>query len=341
MWTRRSFCSLAAASAFAGAKVRAAVLGTGHAHAYGKIRALRTLPEFDFVGVCEPNDEPRTNEVFSGVRWLSIDEILRDDTVKLVAVESRVQYNLDLAERCVAAGKFVHLDKAPGEDMPRFKRLLDNAAAKGVVVQLGYQWRYQPAMRLAIDAARQGRLGEIRAVRATINKVIPPVERKQLALFRGGMMFELGCHMVDRVVDVLGAPTGVTAILRKHGPDDLADNCLAVIDYPKAVAEVYIAAHQPTGGNHRTFEIQGTLGTATVTPFSNSRLTIETAKGVDEVKVPPEAKPGYSPDLLELAAVVRAERQPSYTAEHDLATHHTLLRCCGYNLSHKEWQKKF
>jgi predicted dehydrogenase len=111
-----------------------------------------------------------------------------------------------------------------------------------------------------------------------------------------------------------------------------------VLDYPKAVAEIYIAAHQPTGSNHRTFEIQGTLGTATVTPFSNSRLTIETKDGAEQVAVPPEARPSYSPDLLELAAVARGERKPSYTPGHDLAAHHTLPVVAD-TISLKEWKK--
>lgn len=338
MFSRRTFCGLVAAAPLAaGEKMRAAVVGTGHAHAYGKIQALKSVPEFELAGICEPHGEPLTHAVFQGVKQLGLDEILRDRSIRLVAVESRVQYNLDLAEKCVAAGKFVHLDKAPGEDLPRLRRLFDQAAGKGLAVQMGYQWRYLPAMSAAIDAANNGWLGEIRAVRATINKVISPADRRQLALFRGGMMYELGCHMVDRVVAVLGKPKSVTAILRKDGKDDLADNCLAIFQYDKALAEVYIAAHQPTGGAHRTFEIQGTNGTATVRPFSNAKLTLELEraagpyhKGMTEAILPPEPKPSYSPDLLELAAVARGERKPSHSVAHDLAAHESLLRACGF-----------
>ena len=54
---RRAFCSLAAAASSAPLhstykKIRVAVLGTGHAHALGKIQALRTLPEYELAGIC-------------------------------------------------------------------------------------------------------------------------------------------------------------------------------------------------------------------------------------------------------------------------------------------------
>jgi predicted dehydrogenase len=339
MIPRRLFCALTAAPLAANGKIRAAVVGTGHAHANGKISALKSVPRFELAGICEPHDEPRTHPVFQGVKWLTLDEVLEDRSIRLVAVESRVQHNLDLAEKCVAAGKFVHLDKAPGEDLARLRRLFDQAAGKGLTVQMGYQWRYLPAMRSAIEAARKGWLGEIRAVRATINKVIPPSERRQLALFRGGMMFELGCHMVDRVVDTLGKPRSVSTVLRRDGADDLADNCLAIFEYDKALAEIYIAAHQPTGAAHRTFEIQGTNGTATVRPFSNAKLIIELHAaagpfhaGMTDVTLPPEPKPSYSPDLLELADVANGERKPAYGVAHDLAAHEALLRACGFRI---------
>ena len=113
---RRTFVSLAAATSSAALhpaskKIRVAVLGTGHAHALGKIQALRTLPEYELAGICRPDaDEPNEGEVFRGVRWLSLDEVLQDSSIELVDVESRVERNLQYADKCVSAGKFVHLD---------------------------------------------------------------------------------------------------------------------------------------------------------------------------------------------------------------------------------------
>jgi len=55
--TRRTFSSLAAGAAAlsaAGAKIRVAMIGTGHGHALSKISALRKSPEYDFAGVCLP-----------------------------------------------------------------------------------------------------------------------------------------------------------------------------------------------------------------------------------------------------------------------------------------------
>ena len=49
-------------------------------------------------------------------------------------------------------------------------------------------------------------------------------------------MFELGCHVIDLVVGVLGKPRACTPFARHSAQldDGLADNMLAVFEYPKA-----------------------------------------------------------------------------------------------------------
>ena len=79
---RRTFCyGLATAALGAGTKIRAAMIGTAHGHAASKVKCLRALPEYEFVGVCRPDlDEPADNEAFRAVKFLSLDEVLNNVT---------------------------------------------------------------------------------------------------------------------------------------------------------------------------------------------------------------------------------------------------------------------
>ncbi len=68
-------------------KIRVAVLGIGHAHAMGKVRALRSMDEFDLAGVCEPDaGRSREHEALEGLKWLSESEVLGDGGIELIAV---------------------------------------------------------------------------------------------------------------------------------------------------------------------------------------------------------------------------------------------------------------
>src|SRR5690606_23377567 len=110
----------------------------------------------------------------------------------------------------------------------------------GLMVQMGYMYRYNPAIVLLREVLRRGWLGEVFEVHAVMSKVVDPPARRGLAEYRGGIMFELGCHVIDLVVGVLGAPSRVSPFARhSSGSDDgLVDNMLAVLEYSDAIASV-------------------------------------------------------------------------------------------------------
>ena len=143
-------------------------------------------------------------------------------------------------------------------------------------------------------------------------------------------MFELGSHLVDIVVRLLGAPVKVTPHLQRRGGDSLADNCLAVFEFPKAQAIVTSSALQPNAGPHRFLEILGTNGVAHVQPIEPPALTLELATaagphpaGVHKVPLPEYRR--YVGELCELAAAVREGSQLSVTPEQDLQIQTALL----------------
>ena len=350
-WNRRDFLALGAASMASAiaqgsrtiasdVRVRAAVLGIGHAHAASKAELLRNSPDYEFVGVCEPNAEVRlrhgSGSAYRGARWLAMDDILNDPSIQLVAVEARVQDNMSYAEKAIAAGKHIHLDKPPGNDLARLRSLLAEADRRQLAVQMGYMWRYHPGIQAAIEAARQGWLGEVYLFRGVISSDIDPAARLALAEFAGGMMFELGCHLIDRMVHLLGRPSKVSSFLRHDSSrqDKLADQTLAVFEYQRAMAEVYSCAQQPSGGSHRLFQIQGTNGTVTLQPIEPPSLTIDLKEAAGpykqgKQKVEIGDKPRYVVDFTEMAEIVRKQRRPSFSSAHDLLAHETLLRACG------------
>lgn len=351
-WSRREFVALGAGTITAAiiqdsqvatasnSKVRAAVLGIGHAHAAGKTSVLRDSPDFDLVGVCEPSEALRQQHggdpAYRDVRWLSIDEVLGNASIQLIAVESRVQENLSYARQAIEAGKHIHLDKPPGIDLERLRSLLSEADRRQLAVQMGYMWRYHPGIQAAMEAARKGWLGEVYLFRGIMSSDIARAVRPALALFPGGMMFELGCHLIDRMVDLLGRPSKVSSFLRHDSShnDRLADHTLAVFEYERALAEIYSSAQQPAGNSHRLLEIQGTNGTVRLQPIEPPSFMIDLKEAAGPYRAGPQKvgidnKPRYVEDFREMAQVIRKERRASFSSEHDLIAHETLLRACG------------
>ena len=261
-------------------------IGTTHAHA-NKLGAYRASADYEIVGVVEDDAAARRaaeqQAAYQGIKWMTREELLNQPGLQVVGVETHVRDLLDTAEQCIAAGKHIHLDKPAGSSLPQFKRLLDEAARKHLAVQMGYMYRYNPAIVMLRDFLKKGWLGEPFEVHAVMSKVVDDGTRRELAEFRGGSMFELGCHLIDLVVGVLGPPDRVHAFPRHSADrdDGLLDNMLAVLEYSAATATVRSSVNEIDGGARRHFVLCGSEGTFHVQPLDNpaARVALRKAQG--------------------------------------------------------------
>jgi predicted dehydrogenase len=251
-------------------------------------------------------------------------------------VEGRVQDNLALARRALEAGKHVHLDKPAGASLPEFRAVLDLARRPALLLQMGYQFRYNGGFAFVREAVRQGWIGEVFSIHGTISSSIAAAGRGDLAVFPGGMMFDLGCHLIDAMVDLLGRPRTITPFLRHDSAceDTLADNTVAVFEFERAIAVLETAAMEVGAGQRRQFAVCGTEGTVIVQPIEPPavRLCLREPKAGYSAgwqSVPVENVPRYVRDFEEFAACIREERPPSYGYDHDEVVQEAVLKASG------------
>jgi len=204
---------------------------------------------------------------------------------------------------------------------------------------MGYMYRFNPAVLFMRDCLKKGWLGEPFEVHTVMSKVVPASSRKGLADYPGGIMFELGCHILDVAMGVLGKPDSVQPV-RQHAStidDTLVDNMLATLVYPKAIATVKSSAMEVDGFARRHFVVCGTEGTLHIEPLDrpNVRVAFSTPrgkyrKGYQTVEFGNYSR--YTGDAADLAMIIRGEKDPEFSYEHDLAVQETLLTACGMPL---------
>ena len=351
--TRRSLLTTAAAAGALAATARGAdekrprlkigQIGVGHAHA-SKLAVYRNSADYEVVGIVEPDQELRRraseSPAFRDLPWLTAEQLLNSPGLSAVLVETRVRDLLATARQCIAAGKHIHLDKPAGASLPQYQQLLDAAARQNLLVQMGYMYRYSPAFVLLRQFLKDGWLGDVFEIHTVMSKVVPDSDRRELAEFSGGIMFELGCHVIDQVISVLGQPDRVHSFARHSGKqaDGLADNVLALLEYPRATATVKSSAQEVDGGARRHFVVCGTGGTFHIQPLDNPsvRLTLDRdrgahQKGAHELPLPKFTR--YVADAADMARILRGEKGVDFSYAHDLAVQQTVLAASGMPLA--------
>ena len=197
---------------------------------------------------------------------------------------------------------------------------------------MGYMYRYNPAVVLMRDLLKKGALGEPFDVHTVMSKRVNPAARKSLAEYRGGTMFELGCHIIDLTIGVLGAADKIHAYPRHSSPldDSLADDMLAVHEYPRATATVRSSVNEVEGFARRHFVVCGSEGTLHMKPLDDPKVQLalskphaEYPKGYQEVTFPQYTR--YVDDAADLAKIVRHEKEPDFSYDHDYEVQKTVL----------------
>lgn len=329
---RREFLAVSAVAAQPSRRVRAAFLGLAHSHASAKLRLVASSPDYELLGAWEDNPKVKAEYASRNVRWRERREILSDPQVEVVFIESDVPRHESLALEAVQAGKHVHIEKPPSDNIRGFRTIVDVARRKNLHLQTGYMWRFNPAVVRAIEAAKKGWLGDVYMIHARMNDFIGPERRPAWGLFPGGQMFEQGAHLIDIIARTLGVPRRITPFLRHDGAfaDQVKDNTAAVLEYPRAMAIVTASVLQINANPHRALEIFGSQGTVVIRPIEPPTLEIDLAtpagpysKGRQKVALPPYER--YVGEIAELARAIRGDGQMSVSLDEELAVQETLI----------------
>ena len=328
------------------AKIRMAQYGTKHGHARGKLQAMLVNPDVEVAGVYEPDEERRTQlqgkgNAFSDVHFYSdASEMLDDESIVAVASEGNNAESLDQTEEIVNARKHVWYDKPAGENWEQWKRVIQSAEEKSLHVQMGYMLRYHSSFKQVTDWARSGFLGNVFSVRAHMSTNVSQEARKRISQHIGGIFFDLGGHVLDQVLWMLGRPAKVTSFLRNDGGsvEPFKDNTLTVYEFESAIAFISISALEPRPMARR-FEVYGTEGSAIIVePFEpglSIRLCLEKAKdgysqGEQIVKIDGESRQRtYELELDAFLATIAGDQAPDRPVSHELLVQETLLRATG------------
>ncbi|MBE6553086.1 MAG: Gfo/Idh/MocA family oxidoreductase [Ruminococcaceae bacterium] len=333
-------------------KIKIAQIGMNrYSHAPEIFHTMKIHPElFDLVGYALVEDERETcaakiEKFFAGYPELTLEQILSDPTIEAVAVETDEIHLTKYAQMAADAGKHIHMEKPGSQNLADFERLIETVRRNGKTFHIGYMYRYNPLISRAIEDAKNGKFGQIYSVEAHMSRFDKKATREWFGSFKGGMMFYLGCHLIDLVLQIQGMPTEVLPLNTRTGLDgvDTEDLGFAVLRYPNGISVIRMGGTEVGGSRRRQLVICGSERTLEIKPLEVSikeaapytLYAEQTDYASDEsghtVLKPLRSEPfqRYEAMLFAFAEMVRGERENPYTLEYELQLFKLILRCCG------------
>jgi predicted dehydrogenase len=141
-------------------------------------------------------------------------------------------------ETAAAAGKHVFCEKPLSLTLDPARKAVAAINARSLVLGIGHERRFEPAVIELRQAITAGRLGNVLQIEANFSQdkffALPPDNwRFDPKLSPGGPLTATGIHLVDLAVAILGSPSRVKAKLRTIGSNFRNGDSLAIMmDFP-------------------------------------------------------------------------------------------------------------
>jgi predicted dehydrogenase len=200
-----------------------AFMGAAHAHAWRTAPRVFDLPLTPAMVALCGRDAAAVRAAADRQGWASAEtdwrELIARPDVDLVDICTPGDLHAEIAVAALDAGKHVLCEK-PLANTPAEAEAMtaaaERAAAQGIRSMVGFNYRRVPALTLARTLVADGRLGEIRHVRATYlqdwltDSAFPLTWRLQRERAGSGALGDLGAHIIDLAQYLTGQP--VTAV---------------------------------------------------------------------------------------------------------------------------------
>jgi predicted dehydrogenase len=203
-----------------------AFMGRAHSLAWNNVGRVFDLPVRPRLAAICGRDEAATRAAAGRLGWAAVETgwralIARDD-VQLIDISAPGDLHAPIAIAALRAGKHVLCEKPLANTLAEAEAMAaaaDAAYPSGARAMVGFNYRRIPALALARQLVKDGRLGTLRHVRAVylqdwlVDPDAPMTWRMQAERAGSGALGDLGAHIVDLAHYLTGdAITGVAAV---------------------------------------------------------------------------------------------------------------------------------
>ena len=182
-------------------------MGKAHSNALGKVGMFFDPDKNIRMKAICGRDENWVKKSAEKYGWdeyeTSWEKLISRDDIDIIDITTPSNFHKEIAIGAAKAGKHVFCEKPLALNLKDAREMLSAAQQAGIKHQIGFNYRFAPAVQLAKNLINQGKIGEIYHYRASylqdflIDPKFPLVWRLDKDVAGSGSLGDLGAHFVD------------------------------------------------------------------------------------------------------------------------------------------------
>lgn len=193
----------------------------------------------------------------------TLDELLADPEVAVVDIAVVPEAQLEIALRALDAGKDLMCQKPLALDVRDAARIVERAGARGRLVAVQQQMRFEEGVLAARAMVRAGWIGEVTAITVDVDIATDFAGWGWLGQVPRLEILFHSIHYIDTIRAFLGDPVAVFGTQwRRPGQKPIGETrTVSVLLYPGDVRAIVHANHENVAGdNEARFRVDGSAG---------------------------------------------------------------------------------
>jgi predicted dehydrogenase len=221
-------------------------------------------PGFELKAIVERHEKKAALQYPGIISYNNIDDLLNDNEIELVIVNTPNNTHFELAKQALQAGKHVLVEKPVAETTSEVKELYDLGRKVKRQVMVFQNRRWDSDFLSVKKVIESGKLGELIEVHFRFDRYKPVLSPKLFketkSLAANGLVYDLGPHLIDQAISLFGRPLSfkkTTATYREGS--EVTDYFNYHLSYPYQL-NVYLTSCLLIAQPLPSFVIHGTLG---------------------------------------------------------------------------------
>jgi predicted dehydrogenase len=242
--------------------IRVGVIGYGLAGRIFHTAVIDATPGLELAAVVQRSGDEAAQKYPNIKLYRSIEELLADSSIRLIVVATPSASHFAVAEQCLRADRDVVVDKPFTLTSDEAATLTRLARERNRLLSIYQNRRWDGSFKTLQSLIADGQLGRVVTFETHYDRFRP---HPRLERWRenggpgGGLLYDLGSHLIDETLVLFGKPDSVSASIRIEREGGATDDAFDItLFYSKLT--VFLRASSITLVPGAVFTVHGTKG---------------------------------------------------------------------------------